>query len=132
MAEKSEVEFNINSMITLYCYVNKNTSKTEAIVAYSILGMTVRRDKQWIQIMRDDADLVKYLNSGEYRTFELDWDLDPLQGADPADEQAWEHTLVQKLDKGEEVTVEDLEKYGKEINIGDIEPRDPSIDSKEA
>jgi hypothetical protein len=124
---------NPSDMITLYCYVNKDTDLVEAIVAYSLFGMNIRQNGDWAILKRTDENLVKYLNSGDYKTFRVDWDKDPVPAADldPADDNAWEHQLVQAWDKGEKLTSKDILPYSHEINASPAEPRDPEIDSSE-
>lgn len=122
---------NPSDMITLYCYVNKETDLVEAIVAYSLFGMNIRKDGDWQILKRTDPDLVNYLNSGDYKTFRVDWDKEPVVAADldPADDNAWEHQLVQSWDKGEKLTSKDLAPYTHEVNTSAAEPRDPAIDT---
>lgn len=104
--------------ITLYCYVNKQTGLVEAIMAFSIFGITTRMNSDWEVIDRTNPDLIKYLNSGDYRTFRVDWDKEPTPAGtlDPDDENAWEHQLVQIWDAGDPISVKTLEPYTHEVN----------------
>jgi hypothetical protein len=104
--------------ITLYCYVNKKTGLVEAIISYSLFGMMTRQKGDWQILSRTDPDLIKYLNSGDYRTFRVDWDKEPVAAGnlDPADDNAWEHQLVQIWDTNTPISVKTLEPYTHEVN----------------
>jgi len=122
-----------SDLITLYCYVNKKTNLVEAIVAYSIFGMNIRADGDWQILKRTDPNLVEYLNSGDYRTFRIDWDKDPVPAADldSANDEEWEHQLVQMWDKGEKISADDIAKYGHEVNTSAAVDRTPEADDSE-
>lgn len=104
-------------LISLYCYVNKETDTVEAILSFDIFGIGSRLEGVWKPISRTDPDLLNYLNSGTYRVFKIDWDKEPITGADPADESAWDHQLVQAWDNEETLMSGDLDKYAHEINV---------------
>jgi hypothetical protein len=124
MAE--EFIYEVPQLVTLYCYVNKETNEVEAIMTFDIFGMGKREDKAWKNIEQTDPELVNYLNSNNYRTFKIDWDKEPIIDADPKDEAAWEHQLVAAWDAGKTITVDDLNRYADEITYEAV-PQDPSI-----
>jgi hypothetical protein len=124
MAE--ETIYEVPQLVTLYCYVNKETDVVEAIMSFDIFGIGKREDKTWKDVKQTDPDLVNYLNSNNYRTFKIDWGKEPIIDADPKDEAAWEHQLVAAWDAGQSLTADDLSKYADEITYEAV-PQDPSI-----
>lgn len=58
----------------------------------------------------------QYCFSPEYRTVQADWDKEPIIDADPEDEDAWKHQLVNKLELGLIVTADEVAKYGFEVD----------------
>jgi len=131
MAE--QIQDQPSDLITLYCYVNKKTNLVEAIVAYSLFGMNIRVNSDWEILKRTDPKLAEYLNSDDYRTFRVDWDLEPTPAADldPENDEEWEHQLVQMWDKGEPISTNDLTKYSHEVNTSAAVDRTPEADDSE-
>lgn len=104
-------------LVSLYCYVNKETDAVEAILSFDLFGIASRQEGTWKSLSRTDPDLVNYLNSGNYDIYKIDWDKEPIIDADPADESAWEHQLVQAWDNEEALVSGDLEKYAHKIAV---------------
>jgi hypothetical protein len=122
--------FDLNAMVTLYAYANDDSGKVEALALYGLTGMFLRKEEDWFPVDRTNEELLNYLNSGKYSVYRLDWE-DLKEVPDPSDKRAWEHALVNKWDDGDEITTDDLEKYGHKIGSGEVEDRDSSIDSEE-
>ena len=73
--------------------------------------MATRVDGEWDIVSREDPPIADYLNNEKYDVWKIDWDKEPIIDADPADENAWEHQLVQAWDKGEPIDAKLLEIY---------------------
>ena len=104
-------------LVSLYCYVNKETAKVDAIITFNLFGTAIRQDGEWELTPRTDEKLASYLNSETYDVWKIDWDKEPIIDPNPANEQEWEHQLVQAWDNGENIEAADLEKYARKINI---------------
>lgn len=62
----------------------------------------------------------QYCFSPKYRTFQADWDKEPINDADPEDEDAWKHQLINMLELGLIVTVDEVTKYAFEVDPEEI------------
>lgn len=115
MAEDSK--YADSEFASIYIYVNKETDAVEAIFTFNLIGMGIRKDSDWDMVTRQDPVVDKYINSGDYDVWKVDWDKEPIIDADPADESAWDHQLVQAWDKGETIDKSMLEKYAHQLEI---------------
>tara|TARA_B110000977_G_C11071299_1_gene489641 strand:+ start:1033 stop:1425 length:393 start_codon:yes stop_codon:yes gene_type:complete len=115
MAE--ELKYADSEMVSVYCYVDTVNDTVDAILTFNLFGMATRLEGKWQIISREDPEITDYLNNENYDVWKIDWDKEPIIDADPTDENAWEHQLVQTWDKEEKLTSGDLEKYAHKINI---------------
>jgi hypothetical protein len=115
MAE--ELKYADSEMVSVYCYVDTVNDTVDAILTFNLFGMATRLEGKWQIISREDPEITDYLNNENYDVWKIDWDKEPIIDADPTDENAWEHQLVQAWDKEEKLTSGDLEKYAHKINI---------------
>lgn len=122
--------FDLDSVATLYCYVNDSKGKVEALTLYGLTGLFFRRNADWFPIERTDKDLIDYLNSGKYSAYRIDWE-ELTEMPDPADKRAWEHTLVNQWDDGEDILIAQLEEYGHLIGTGPVAERSDGASSNE-
>jgi hypothetical protein len=129
MAE--ELKYADSEMVSLYCYVDTVTDTVDAILTFNLFGMATRLEGKWQIISREDPEITDYLNNENYDVWKIDWDKEPIIDADPADENAWEHQLVQAWDKEEKLTSGDLEKYAHKINIVVEDAPSKTTDSSE-
>jgi|TARA_B110000285_G_C14732412_1_gene427048 hypothetical protein len=129
MAE--ELKYADSEMVSLYCYVDTVADTVDAILTFNLFGMATRLEGKWQIISREDPEITDYLNNENYDVWKIDWDKEPIIDADPADENAWEHQLVQAWDKEEKLTSGDLEKYAHKINIVVEDAPSKTTDSSE-
>ena len=115
MAE--DTKYADSELVSLYCYVNKDTGIVDAILTFNLFGNAIRKNSEWDLVPRTDPELVGYLNSEDYDVWKIDWDKEPIIGADPANDSEWEHQLVAAWDNGEKLQASDLEKYAHKINV---------------
>ena len=115
MAE--DTKYADSELVSLYCYVNKDTGIVDAILTFNLFGNAIRKNSEWDLVPRTDPELVGYLNSEDYDVWKIDWDKEPIIGANPASDSEWEHQLVTAWDNGEKLQASDLEKYAHKINV---------------
>jgi hypothetical protein len=128
MADESIYE--VPKLFSIYLYVGKESDKVEAIMGYTIFGLSNRKDSRWMPVKQTDPIIEEFINSNNYRTFEVDWSKEPIIDADPKDEAAWEHQLVAAWDAGQPLTSEDMAKYADEVTF-EVSPRDPEVVKEE-
>jgi hypothetical protein len=106
-----------SELISIYCYVNKDTDIVDAILTFNLFGNAIRKDGDWQLVPRTDPELVGYLNEENYNVWKVDWSKAPIIDADPTDGAAWEHQLVQAWDEGRRLKSSDLKMYARKINV---------------
>ena len=106
-----ESKYADSELVSVYCYVNIHDGTVDAILTFNLFGMATRLEGKWQIISREDPEISDYLNNENYDVWKIDWDKEPIIDADPADENAWEHQLVQAWDKGEPIDAKLLEIY---------------------
>lgn len=103
--------------VSIYFYVDKKTGLVDAILTFNLIGMAIRRDDTWDTITREDSEFDKYVN-GDWDLWKFDWSKDEgvPEGADPADEKAWDPELIKNWDDGAEIDTEMLGEYAYKID----------------
>ena len=114
MAEESK--YVDDGPVSIYIYVNKESDLVEAIFTFNIVGMAIRRDNDWDVITRQDPAFNRYVNSDNYAVWKVDWSKEPIIDADPADESAWDHQIVQAWDLGIRFHSQSLQQYATRVD----------------
>jgi hypothetical protein len=111
-----------NEPVSIYLYVSKDTETVDAIFTFNVVAMAIRRNNAWDVVTRKDPEFDQYINTEDYDVWKVDWSKGPIIDADPSDESAWDHQLVQSWDKDEKLTSSELEKYANKVEVVIEEP----------
>ena len=116
-----------SSIADVWFYVNPETEEIDAVYCFSLLGITERRNYDWVPITREESQIDDLLEDDIYQ---LDWNLDKKVMDDDFDFDNYDHITPESLkayDRGE-LDLETLKKYSVLFRTGDsgVEPADMS------
>lgn len=98
-------------MIDVFFFVSEETERVVDICSTGLgMGTWFRRNAEWQLYDRHDLPIKSFSTPGRL-IYQVDWDREPITDADPSDESAWDHQIIQMWDKGIAAPEEYLLKY---------------------
>lgn len=106
-----------DEMVSLFCVLDQRINAVVGILNFSGgFGFAVRTERTWKTLSKESQAFEEYFFNPNLRVFQIDWQIEPIIDADPADEGAWEHQLVQAWDQSGSISIEEMAKYSFEVD----------------